>query len=154
MSPNQVTLIALLPYLAGGALILAATGNISLLIAQVAHYIRTGEERVSGRRVLVAALVANALLYCGLLSITYWPPREWLSAPIHDGWDLAVTWGLGVYLAGAVALAVASGAVMFALVAWSLPKAANSFGAWLKARRGSGERGPHLASLAHAGGNR
>lgn len=137
MSPNQFTLVALLPYIAGITLILAAAGNVTLLAIQVGHYVRTSELRDSGFRVLVSALAANALLYVGLMSITYWPPREWLSTPIHDQWDWIVTWGLGVYLAGAVALVVASGAVAFALIVWSLPKMIANADAWMKARRDS-----------------
>lgn len=153
MSPNQFTLIALLPYIAGIALILAAAGNVTLLAIQVGHYIRTGHQRDSGLRVLVSTLAANVFLYFGLMSITYWPPREWLSAPIHDQWDWIVTWGLGVYLAGAVALAVASGAVAFALIAWSLPKVIASSDAWMKTRRASRVTGlPQLPTHAHGNG--
>lgn len=121
MSPNQVTLVALLPYLIGAVYLGAASVNLILLGSQIKHYVRVGQRRNSGERVLVAMLVGNTVLYLGLTSVAYWPSKQWLIKSIEDRWDWVLTWGLGVYLAGALALAVASGAVFFALTAWSVP---------------------------------
>ncbi|SKO15611.1 Uncharacterised protein [Mycobacteroides abscessus subsp. bolletii] len=121
MSPNQVTLVALLPYLIGAVYLGAASVNLMLLGSQIKHYVRVGQRRGSGERVLAAMLVGNAVLYLGLTSVAYWPSKQWLIKSIEDHWDWVLTWGLGVYLAGALALAVASGAVFFALTAWSVP---------------------------------
>ncbi|MGL5441655.1 MAG: hypothetical protein ACRDDJ_04220 [[Mycobacterium] stephanolepidis] len=135
MSPNQVTLVALLPYLIGAVYLGAASANFVLLGSQIKHYVRVGQRRDSGERVLATMLAGNAVLYVGLTSVAYWPSKQWLIKSIEDRWDWVLTWGLGVYLAGALALAVASAAVFFALAAWSGPnvltyirKSANAHG--------------------------